>query len=323
MRDLFGRTIDYLRVSVTDRCNLRCVYCMPCDFTSIPHEEILRYEEILRICGIMATLGIRNIRLTGGEPLTRRGCVDFIEKLKTLPEIENVTLTTNAVFLEPHIETLSRIKIGGLNISLDSLNKETFKKITGSDNSDGVFRALNSAIAAGIYVKVNMVPMAGVNDNEIGSFAEMAESFPVFVRFIELMPTALNARAASFSSERILAILRKKYPDLTEDSRRRGLGPARYFKSESFLGGIALIDAVSNHFCEKCNRLRLTSDGFLKLCLYHNEGLNLKVMLRGGANNDEIKSAIKHAVLNKPQRHAFESESARTSGIQKMSQIGG
>ena len=323
MRDMFGRTIDYLRVSVTDRCNFRCIYCMPHDFEPIPHDEILRYEEILRLCGIMAKLGIRNIRLTGGEPLTRRGCVSFIEELKALPGIEKVTLTTNAAFLEPHIKTLAKVKIDGLNISLDSLNGEIFKKITGSDKLDSVLKALNSAIAAGIYVKVNMVPMAGVNDNEIGTFAEMAESVPVFIRFIELMPTAVNAQAAHFSSEKILAVLREKYPDLTPDDTKHGSGPARYFKSEKLIGGIALIDAVSNHFCEKCNRLRLTSDGFLKLCLYHGEGLNLKEMHRGGASDGEIESAIKQAVLNKPERHAFESEEARTSGIGKMSQIGG
>ena len=323
MQDIFGRTIDYLRVSITDRCNLRCVYCMPCDFAPIPHEEILRYEEILRLCGIMTSLGIRNIRVTGGEPLTRKGCVDFIENLKSLPNVENVTLTTNAVLLEQHIETLVRIKIGGLNISLDSLKPETFQKLTGRDELAIVLKALYTAIEAGISVKINCVPIAGVNDNEIGAFAEMAERFPVFVRFIELMPTAVNAEARHFSSEKIFAVLKEKYPDLLQDEAKRGFGPARYFKSEKLVGGIALIDAVSNHFCESCNRLRLTSEGFLKLCLYHDECLNLKSMLRGGASEREIEAAIKQVVLKKPERHAFDSDTARTSGIKKMSRIGG
>ena len=323
MQDIFGRTINYLRVSITDRCNLRCVYCMPREFARIPHDEILRYEEVLRLCGTLAKLGVRNIRVTGGEPLTRRGCVNFIEKLKSLPNVENVTLTTNAVLLEPYIETLARLKISGINISLDSLSPETFQNITGRDDLAVVLKALHTAIEAGLPVKINCVPIAGVNDNEIGSFAEMAERFPVFIRFIELMPTAVNADARHFSSEKILAVLKEKYPDLSQDPTKRGFGPARYFKSEKLIGGIALIDAVSNHFCESCNRLRLTSEGFLKLCLYHDEGLDLRALLRGGASDGEIEAAIKQAVLKKPARHAFGSETARTSGIKKMSRIGG
>ena len=323
MRDAFGRVIDYMRVSITDRCNLRCKYCMPEDLPFIHHDDILRYEEILRVCAAAARLGIKTIRVTGGEPLTRKGCVDFIRALKAQPGIENVTLTTNGVLLEPYLDELAGLKLDGLNISLDSLNQDTYLRITGQDGFKKVWRSLNRAIEVGFRVKINCVLVKGVNETEILPFARLAEELPVDVRFIELMPTGEDAGLEGVSTEEVMGVLADKYPDLSPDASKHGFGPARYYTCGLFKGGLGLIDAISSHFCSECNRLRLTSEGFLKLCLYHNDGLDLRPMLRGGAGDGEIGAAIENAVLRKPEHHSFRDGSGIDGGINKMSRIGG
>ena len=320
MRDAHGRVIDYMRVSITDRCNLRCNYCMPHELEPLSHDDILRYEEILRVCQVTAKLGVKTIRVTGGEPLTRRGCVDFIRELKAVPGIAHVSMTTNAVLLEPYIDELAALKLGGLNLSLDSLNPETYKKITGRDAFPQVWRALNKAVDAGLRVKVNCVPIRDQNDHELLPIARLAETMPIDVRFIELMPADGSDKLKGIPGDEILDMLQREYPDMKPDNAKRGFGPARYFKSKSLQGGIGFIDAISNHFCTNCNRLRLTSEGFLKLCLHHGGGLDLRNMLRSGASDADIEHAIAAATLQKPEAHCFgESE----TGINKMSQIGG
>ncbi|MCL2568432.1 MAG: GTP 3',8-cyclase MoaA [Oscillospiraceae bacterium] len=320
MRDAHGRVLDYMRVSITDRCNLRCTYCMPHELPFLSHDDILRYEEILRVCRAMAKLGVKTVRITGGEPLMRKGCVDLIRELKAVPGIEHVTLTTNAVLLEPYIDELAALKLGGLNISLDSLSAEGYQKITGQDVFHQVWKALNRAVETGIRVKINCVAIRGKNEGEILSLVRLAETMPIDVRFIELMPADEGDAMEGISGEEISGVLLGAYPDLTPDPSKRGFGPARYFKSEKLKGGIGLIDAISNHFCADCNRLRLTSQGFLKLCLHHGDGLDLRAMLRGGVGDVEIETAIAEAAFAKPARHCFDQS---TSGIQKMSQIGG
>jgi len=342
MKDALGRNIDYMRVSITDRCNLRCQYCMPGgmlggmpgEFVPLSHNDILRYEEILRVCAIAAQIGIRTIKVTGGEPLARKGCVGFMEKLKALPDIDHVTLTTNGALLEPYVEALAEMGLDGLNISLDALDPEVYLKVTGRDLFDATWRSLHKAIGAGLRVKVNCVPIRDTNDAEIVPIARLAETLPVDVRFIELMPTAagacLQAEAClqGIPSAEIFALLLEKYPDLTSDPSVHGFGPARYFSSKRLKGGIGLISAVSHHFCSDCNRLRLTSDGFLKLCLYRNDGLDVRGMLRGGASDDELLAAIKRTVHEKPAGQSINNQTGNdhqpdSEGIGFMSRIGG
>lgn len=323
MLDALGREIDYMRVSVTDRCNLRCKYCMPCDLPSIPHDSVLRYEEFLRLCGIAAGIGVRNIKVTGGEPLARKGCVAFIRELKRLPGIEHVTLTTNGVLLGPRVAELAEMGLDGVNISLDSLDAETSLRITGSESLPAALRALHGAVDAGLRVKVNFVPLKGWNDSEIVHMARLAEKLPVDVRFIELMPTACGEQFERVPGSEVLELLLREYPDLEPDCSRHGFGPARYYRSERLKGGVGLIDSVSNHFCGACNRVRLTSEGFLKLCLFHGEGLDLRGMLRAGASDAEIREAMAGAVREKPERHFFGGCASANSGIGMMSKIGG
>ena len=323
MRDAYDRRIDYMRVSITDRCNLRCKYCMPEDIAGISHNDILRYEEILRLCTIFARMGIKNIKVTGGEPLVRRGCVDFIRELKAISGIESITLTTNAVLLEPYVEALAQLKIDGINISLDSLNPEIYQQITGRDELHRALRSLNAAIGAGHHVKVNCVPIKGLNENEILPITRLAERSVAGVRFIELMPSDAGGDYKGVSGNEIIRLLSSEYTDLEPDCTQHGFGPARYFRSSRLKGAIGLIDAVSNHFCSACNRLRLTSEGYLKLCLFNDIGLDLRGMLRSGAGDSDIEEAIASAVYHKPERYPVNSGTNTESGIKKMSQIGG
>jgi len=296
---------------------------MPDDLPFIPHSDILRYEEILRICTLMANNGVKTFRVTGGEPLARRGCIDFIRELQAIPGVENVSLTTNAVLLAPYIETLASIGLRSLNISLDSVNPETYYMITGQNLFSRVWNTIEAAIESGIPTKINCVPPGGINDMELLSLVKLAEVYPIQVRFIEMMPTTVNGAFQGIPSEQILLILQNEYPDLEVDETKYGFGPAHYYKSKRFMGRVGMIDAISNHFCTSCNRLRLTSEGFLKLCLYHDDGLDLRLLLREGCSDEEINTAIISKVLDKPQRHHFDIKPNGKDGIKKMSRIGG
>ena len=321
MRDLLGRDIDYMRISITDRCNLRCNYCMPDGLPPISHDDILRYEEILRLCRAAAKAGIKHFKVTGGEPLVRKGCLDFLRGLKSIPGVEHVTLTTNGILLEPRVEEMAKLGLDGINVSLDSLNPDTYRQITGSGDFSAVWRGLHKAAEAGLRVKVNCVPILGQNDGEITAIARLAEELPVDVRFIEFMPTAANEGFEGLPGDEILNLLLEVYPDLAGDPKRRGFGPARYFKSKRMRGSVGLIDAIGSCFCPGCNRVRLTSEGFLKLCLFHEDGLDLREMLRSGADDREIEAAFEQAVHRKPERHRF-GDPAKM-GIKNMSRIGG
>ena len=314
--DSFGRTIDYMRISITDRCNLRCKYCMPSEgIEPISHNNVLRYEELLRICKIALKNGIRNFRVTGGEPLLRKGCLDFLKALKDLSG--HVSITTNGILLEPALEAMAAMEIDGINISLDSLNPNTYQHLTGKDLFPTVWNSLCKAVDMGFKVKVNCVPMKGVNDMEIASIAQLTEKMPLDVRFIEFMPSGTEDSFKRVTSDEIIGILKEVYPDLSVDERKRGNGPARHFASPKLLGRIGIIDAIGNCFCERCNRVRLTSDGFLKMCLFHENTLDLRTMLRSSAGDNEIEAAFRAAVLGKPERYFEE------SSIKNMSQVGG
>jgi len=323
MRDSYNREIEYMRVSITDRCNLRCRYCMPKKGVPfIPHEEILRYEEILRICRLAAQAGINNFRVTGGEPLVRAGCMDFIRALKKLPHTRQVTLTTNGVLLAEHLAELADIGIDGINISLDTLDPDIYKDITGGDELKQVMLSLQAALEMGLKIKINCVPIRGINSDGLLEIAQLAEKYPLDVRFIELMPLGSGQGFEPIGSDQIINLLKGRYPDLKRSLLRHGLGPARYYTSRKLQGSIGFIDAISHSFCQNCNRVRLTSVGRLKLCLYYQDSVDLKELLRNGASDDALFAAIQSAIRKKPEKHCFGS-SQQTAEQGKMFQIGG
>lgn len=323
MKDKYGRNIDYLRISITDRCNLRCVYCMPENgVESLPHCEILTYDEIIRLCKIFAELGIIKIKITGGEPLVRKGASELIDALKHIDGIEQVTLTTNAVNLKENLDSLVKSKIDGINISFDSLNREKYLKLAKVDHYDKALAGLKAAMQSGLNVKINVVPIL---DNEnIVDMATIARDNAVQVRFIEIMPLGEGRKFKLQTEDEMLEVLEKAYGKATKTSGIKGNGPARYYTFENFKGNIGFISAMSHQFCNECNRIRLTAEGYLKTCLQYDDGVDLKVLLRGGGTDDEIKNAIINAVNNKPLCHDFSSyKDHKESDERLMSQIGG
>ena len=324
MKDSHGRTIDYIRISITDRCNLRCRYCMPEDIPSISHEEILRFEDILRICRLAGRLGIRKFKVTGGEPLVRRGCLPFLKELKALPDTEQVTLTTNGVFLKDYLPELQALGIDGVNVSLDTLNPDTFQYITGRTDFARVMDGILSCQACGIRTKINSVLLKGVNDHEFWDLIQLARDYPLDVRFIEIMPIGYGRDFQGYDRSSLLPLLATRYPDYEVTKKTRGNGPASYISIPGFQGYIGFIDAIHGKFCHQCNRIRLTSDGTLKLCLYYNNGINIKELIRKQADDDELLTAMQDAILRKPAEHQF-FHTALEGGeeLRKMSQIGG
>ena len=323
MLDQYGRKIDYLRISVTDRCNLRCRYCMPEPIDAVRHEDILRYEEILRICRAAAELGITKFKVTGGEPLVRADCAEFIAALKRQPGTEQVTLTTNGLLLEKNLDALTAAGLDGVNISLDTLNNTRFRSITGytGDGADTLLHVLEECCGRGLRTKINAV-LLEETETDAPALAAIAETLPVDVRFIELMPIGFGTAMKRVSPEDILAALKERWPDLAPTDETRGNGPAHYFKSAALLGRIGFIDAVSHKFCGECNRVRLTSTGRLKPCLCYADSADLRALIRGGCADDELKEALKSAVYRKPRAHCFDTNDIITEK-HMMSQIGG
>jgi cyclic pyranopterin phosphate synthase len=314
--DSFGRVLDYLRVSVTGRCNLRCVYCMPPEGAVWkPREAILRFEETLRLCRILAGLGIRKIKVTGGEPLTRRGVVPFIRSVKTIPGIEQVTLTTNGTLLDRYLEELAAIPLSGINVSLDSLDPETFRRITrcgvtgdsaaGAASPAGILKALERARSLGVPVKVNCVPLRNINDGELAGIAALAEKTVDAVRFIELMPLGCAGELEPVPGGEVRSLLERRFSSLRPVAERLGNGPAVYFAVPGFSGRIGFINPVSQGFCGTCNRLRLTPEGLLRPCLSGGAALDLRALLRSGASDSRIAGAVTLAAARKPACHSF------------------
>ena len=323
MLDQYGRKIDYLRISVTDRCNLRCRYCMPEPVSAVQHADILRYEEILRICRAAAELGITKFKVTGGEPLVRAGCVDFITALKAQPGTEQVTLTTNGLLLEANLDALTEAGLDGVNISFDSPDNARFRRITGytGDGADTLLHVLDACCAKGLKTKINAV-LLEETEADAPALAAIAAKLPVDVRFIELMPIGFGTTMKRVSPEDILTALQERWPDLAPTDERRGNGPAHYYKSAALLGRIGFIDAVSHKFCAECNRVRLTSTGQLKPCLCYADSADLRALIRGGCTDEELKEALSIAVYNKPRAHCFDTNASITEK-HMMSQIGG
>ncbi|NFI79678.1 GTP 3',8-cyclase MoaA [Clostridium botulinum] len=309
MKDQYNRTIDYLRISVTDRCNLRCKYCMPKDGVEyLQHDEILTFDEIITICKSMVKLGIHNIKITGGEPLVRKDIVNLIKDIKSIKGIENVTLTSNGILLYDYLDDLEAAGLDGINISLDTLDRKKYEDITRRDGISNVLKSIEKAVNSNIpSVKINCLIMKNFNENEILSIAKFAKDERIDVRFIEMMPIGLGDMNEVVFQEKIKNIIEEKYGTMKNNFRK-----------------IGFISAVSHRFCKTCNRIRITSDGVLKLCLQYNYSLDLKKALRAGINEEEFISMVKKAIYNKPKHHNF-LEFKREDNLEerKMVQIGG
>ncbi|EHI97744.1 molybdenum cofactor biosynthesis protein A [Clostridium sp. DL-VIII] len=325
MLDLFGRTIDYLRISITDKCNFRCKYCMPeGNVDSLKNDEILTLDEIIKICKSASELGIKKIKITGGEPLLREDVIELIKCIKRLPLINNVTLTTNGALLYDKIQELKESEIDSINVSLDSLVKEKFNDITRREEFDAVIKGIKEAIKNGIKVKINCVPIKNFNFDEITNIALISKEKNVDVRFIEMMPMGLGQSFSGVSSKEILEVLEKEYGEFSKIENIDGNGPATYYRNKEFRGSIGFISAVSNEFCKNCNRIRVTADGFLKPCLCYGSGFDIKNLIRNRIDEKELTNAIKIGILSKPEKHEFnEKKKSDKIEIRKMSQIGG
>ena len=320
MKDGFGRTIDYLRISVTDRCNLRCRYCMPEEgVDQLSHEEILRYEDILRLASIFAKLGVRKVRLTGGEPLARKGLAALVEGLRAIDGIREVAVTTNGTLLEDQLPGLLAAGLTGVNISLDTLREETFRQITRREGVGRTVAAIDTCLAAGLPVKVNCVPIAP--EEELVELAGLAKDRPLAVRFIELMPIGLGKDLRGRREDELRALLERAYGPMAPYEGHLGSGPSRYVAPSGFQGQIGFISSLSHQFCDRCNRVRLTANGFLKTCLQYDRGVWLRPLL--GGPDEGLEEAILAAVRDKPAAHQFAKGQVAGGERHIMSQIGG
>ncbi|MDK2888021.1 cyclic pyranopterin monophosphate synthase subunit MoaA [Desulfofundulus australicus DSM 11792] len=326
MEDRYQREINYLRVSVTDRCNLRCRYCMPPQGVSVvPRREILSLEEITRVVEAATEVGVKKVRLTGGEPLVRRGITELVRKLAGIPEIDDIALTTNGILLAGKAGQLKAAGLCRVNISLDTLKPERFNFITRGGSLEAVWRGIEKSLEIGLHpVKLNAVVVRGFNDDEICDLARLSIKHPLHVRFIELMPFGTAAgysREGYVPAAEIRSLIEKELGQLQEVRKLAGSGPARYYRLPGAPGTIGFISAVSDHFCGRCNRLRLTATGALRPCLFSEHEIDLKGPLRRGATRDELAGLIARAIQDKPGWHRLGQENFRTR--KNMSQIGG
>jgi GTP 3',8-cyclase len=324
--DGFNRPITYLRVSVTDKCNLRCIYCMPEEgLPWLRRDEILSYEEIAEIVRAAASVGVRTIRLTGGEPLVRRNLSRLVAEIAAVPGITDIALSTNGLLLEQQLAELIAAGLRRVNVSLDTLREDRFEAIARRPGLASVLRAIDSAIAAGLGpIKLNCVVMRGKNDDELTGFAQLTRDRAVFVRFIELMPVHENLglhRDAYVSADEMLERI-SRIGELAPVSGPPGNGPARYYAFAGAPGAVGVITPLSHDYCERCNRVRLTADGRLRLCLFGDHALDLRSPLRSGATTREIAELLGSAMLIKPERHHLRLGEA-SSAMRAFSEIGG
>lgn len=327
MKDNYGRSIDYMRISITDRCNLRCKYCMPHGICQVSMDEILSYEEIELICRAAVKIGITKFKITGGEPLVRLGCPALIGRIKKIPGVSQVTLTTNGVLLSHYIDELLENGLDAVNISLDTLDKETYREITGFDELGRVRESIDLAVKKGLPVKINSVLQKGVNEKEWKQLAKLARTKKTDVRFIEMMPIGYGKNRKAVSGEELRKMFEEAYPDMEKDITVHGNGPAVYYKIPGFSGSVGFISAIHGKFCESCNRIRLTSTGELKPCLCYGESVNIKKVLRSQEKSEKIlveklTEVFKETIQKKPKEHCFESAKMITEEKQ-MVQIGG
>ncbi|MCD8139399.1 MAG: GTP 3',8-cyclase MoaA [Planctomycetaceae bacterium] len=321
MRDRFDRVIDYARLSITDRCNLRCVYCMPEEgVAKMDHGDVLSFDEIVRVAESLARLGVTRLKVTGGEPLVRKGAANLVRMLKNIDGIASVTLTTNGILLPSFAPALRDAGLDGVNISLDTLDPDRYRRLTRLGSVDDALRGLDAALAHFDSVKINCVPMDGVQD--VAPIASLARDAAVHVRFIELMPMGEGAAFAPVNRESVTAALEASFGPLTPCPPPRGNGPARYFSLPGFTGRIGFINTADHTICGSCNRVRLTADGVLKTCLHMDRGVPLRAIVRGrdGAGLDE---AVADAIQHKPAHHQFALGNVAGAEVRRMSEIGG
>jgi GTP 3',8-cyclase len=323
LMDSFGRKINYLRLSVTDRCNMRCRYCMPAEgVAKLDHREVLSYEELHRIAQAAVSLGIEKIRVTGGEPLVRKDILPFLAGLSAIPGLRQLVLTTNGMLLDEMADDLRVVGVQRLNVSLDSLDTVNFCTITRTGDLQRVLAGIDAADRAGFPVKINMVVMRGVNDHEIDTIASLAVDRPYAVRFIEYMPSSREDRWQSLvvSGREILDRLSARFP-LQPIDRAELAGPAKEYRIAGAAGRLGIITPVTGHFCADCNRIRVTSTGKAKSCLFSADQLDLKPFL---AQDDPglLQQALRSIVLGKPGRHQLTATSAEHAPF-AMSAIGG
>lgn len=319
MLDGYGRDINYMRVSVTDKCNLRCRYCMPEGVEIVPMSSLLSFEEITVVCRLASDLGIDRIKITGGEPLVRKGVTDLIAMLKSLPGIRQVTMTSNGILLGRFLPDLLKAGLDGVNISLDTMSPKTYKTITGSDRIKDVLSGILAATASGLRVKINSVLMKDLNEKDWESLIMFAKDYPIDVRFIEMMPIGAGAAFESVSNVDILDQISHSYPDISKDQSVHGNGPAVYYKIPGFAGTVGFISAIHGKFCDSCNRIRMTAIGDLKPCLCYATSFNIRDTLRH-ENEEAVKAMLKEVILQKPRAHCFEdkdqiTEKSRMIGI--------
>ena len=322
MFDRYQREIHYLRLSVTDLCNLRCRYCMPDGVEKLEREAVLTYEEFLRLAALFAQCGIDTVRVTGGEPLVRKNVAQLVAGLKAIPGIRKVTMTTNGILLAQQLPTLLAAGLDSVNISLDTLRPEVFRQITARDEFAAVQAGLQAALESGIPVKLNCVPQAGVNEGELEDLAALAENRPLQVRFIEMMPIGYGAAMPCISGPELRQRFARRWPELQPLTEAAfGDGPAVYYTVPGWQGSIGFIAAVHGKFCASCNRVRLTSQGFLRPCLASEAGCDLRALLRSGADDTQLLAAIRETIWAKPREHHFEDSSMPAT--RGMYRIGG
>lgn len=317
MIDQFGRNIDYVRISLTEACNLQCQYCRPPRLIGAENQELLSYEELLRLAKLLVELGITKFKITGGEPLVRQGCLPFLRELKAIAQ--QVTITTNGTLLSQNVKALAELGIDGVNVSLDSCLADRYEELTGQNCLEEVLVALRAAKQVGLPLKLNCVPIKPFGSKDLQELIKLAEELEAPLRFIELMPLSCNAKLASLNGAELRALFQQLGYELEPYNQQLGNGPAAYYKAVGLNAPIGFIEPLHGKFCHSCNRLRITAAGFVKPCLYSTQGLDLKKLLKKGASEANIKKALRELILHKPKEHAFEKAPAGFS----MNAIGG
>lgn len=322
LKDSYGRKIDYLRISVTDRCNLRCTYCMPQEgIIHKPHKELLTFEELIKIVEAGISLGINKIRLTGGEPLVRKDITDLVKSLSRIKEIEDISMTTNGVLLKDYAWELKKAGLKRINISLDTLSKTRYNFISRGGDLEDVLEGIRLSIKVGFSpIKINVLLLDNIQD-EASDFLRLTLENPLHIRFLEFMPINSFYKRDDFIQASVVIDIAKRISQI-EETIILGHGPAKVYKFKNALGSFGIITPMSNKFCFSCNRLRLTSDGFLKVCLHSDLKINLREPLRNGADREGLIRLIKLAVELKPKEHSLDKEPNLFSEY-SMCQIGG
>ena len=326
--DKWGREINYLRVAVTDRCNLRCFYCMPEEgIKYLSRNELLSYEELLRLIEIFSKIGITKIRLTGGEPFVRKEMMAFIENINKISEINSIHITTNGVFAHQYLDRFEKAGIKSVNLSLDTRDEKKFKVLTRRDEFKNVMKSFHGLVERGIKTKVNMVVIDGKNTDDILPMLELAKDYPIEMRYIEEMPFNGDKNhnvTLGWNHIKILETIKSKYPDLISAVDEKS-ATAKTYSIPNFKGSFGIIPAYSRTFCDSCNRIRLTSQGTIRTCLYDEGELNLKKIMRTGGTDEDVKKAL-FEVIGKKAKNGFVAESNRKINpnvSESMSSIGG